>query len=238
MICVNNLKKSYNKNIVLKSINFSVKSGDIKALIGINGSGKSTLVEAICGIRKFDEGKILIDNLDVSDLKNKMILNNIVGYMPQSFCMFNDLTVYENLVYVCSIYNINKDKIQAVLNQCYLTKYEKCLAGNLSGGYKQLLSLAAVIIHEPKLLVLDEPTAAMDPIFRKKFWNIIKDLNKQNITILLITHYIEELLECDTFSLLANGTIVYDGKVSEFKKQGFINIEEILSKYNLGKDNE
>jgi len=158
--------------------------------------------------------------------------------MPQSFCMFNDLTVYENLLYVCSLYDIEKSKIIEVINKCFLTEYRDFLAGNLSGGYKQLLSIASVIIHDPKVLILDEPTSAMDPLFRKKFWKIVKDYNKNGITVLIVTHYIEELLECDSFSLLSDGKIVYDGKVSEFKTKGFINIEEILKKYETRNSNE
>lgn len=238
MIKIKNLKKSYRKKDVLKSINFTLKKGEIKALIGTNGSGKSTLIEIICGIRKFSDGEIIVADLDVRNRKNKVKLNHVVGYMPQSFCMFNDLTVYENLLYVCSLYNIDKSKIAQIMDTCYLTEYKDFLAGNLSGGYKQLLSIATVIIHDPKVLILDEPTSAMDPLFRKKFWKIVKSYNKSGVTVLIVTHYIEELLECDTFSLLSDGKIVFDGNVKEFKENGFINIEEILKKYETRKTNE
>ena len=157
--------------------------------------------------------------------------------MPQSFGMFNDLTVQENLGYVCSIYNVSTDKIDEIIDMCYLTDQKHTLAKNLSGGYKQLLSIATVLIHNPEVCILDEPTSAMDPIFRKNFWKIIKECNKKGTTILLITHYLEELLECDRFACLAQGEIQYIGVVKDFKKQGFINIEEILKKYNLGKNN-
>ena len=146
--------------------------------------------------------------------------------------MYQDLTVSENISYVCAVYGINeKDKINNVIKLCYLDDVKDRVAGNLSGGYKQLLTMACAIVHDPKFLILDEPTSAMDPIFRKKFWNIIRRINREGTTILIITHYLEELLECDTFACLSDGHISYDGRVDEFKKSNFINIEEILKKF-------
>lgn len=232
MLKVKNLKKSYKKHLVLKDVNFEIKKKEIMALIGVNGSGKSTLVELLCGIKSFDDGEIIVSGINVLDKKKKRTLNNIIGYMPQVFTMFNDLTVYENLGYVCSIFDIDDSKIDEVVELCYLTDYKNTLAKNLSGGFKQLLSLATVIIHSPDIFILDEPTSAMDPIFRKKFWKIIKSCNKKGATILLITHYIEELLECDSFMCLSGGEIKYSGSVKDFKDKGFINIEQILNKYN------
>ena len=235
MIKISELKKSYKSNNVLKGVNLSIKKGEIKALIGMNGAGKSTLVEILTGVKKYDEGEILINNLNIKDRNNKKALNQIIGYMPQSFSFFNDLTVYENLGYICSLYSIPKEKIGKIIDLCYLTPHKDKVAGKLSGGFRQLLSLATVLIHSPEIFVLDEPTSAMDPIFRRKFWEIIRNFNKSGVTIILITHYIEELLECNTFAMLGDGVIKYDGKVDNFKKEGFINIEDILNKYSMEK---
>ena len=236
MIEVKNVKKSYRSKHVLKDISFSVNEGDICALIGVNGAGKSTLVESICSIRQVDDGQIFVDKVLVNDKKNKKVLNMTIGYMSQFFGLFGDLTVRENLEYFGAIYKISDGRVDEIIKLCYLNDYEKALSKNLSGGYKQLLSLAVAIIHSPKVLILDEPTSNMDPLFRKNFWTIIKKLNKTGVTILLITHFIEELLECKTMMCLSSGKIVYSGEVKDFKKDGFINIEDILKKFG-GVDN-
>jgi len=234
MINITDVYKSYGKkNVVLKGTNFSVNAGEIKAIIGVNGSGKSTLIELICGVKKFDSGCIVVDGLDITRKKNRKVLKYTIGYMPQQFNLYLDLTVVENLKYLCAIYKISPSRVQEVLQLCNLQEKAKVLAKNLSGGYRQLLGFAGAILHNPKLLILDEPTSAMDPLFRKFFWNIIKKCNKDGMTILLITHHIEELLQCDTFACLSNGKFCYNGKVKDFKKSGFINIESILEKYKV-----
>lgn len=233
MLQIIDIEKSYKKFKVLKGVNLSVKKGEIKALIGENGAGKSTIVDIICGVKSKDSGTLKINGIDLSNKKDFKKNKYIMGYMPQTFTMYNDLTVKENLEYVACVYGIkNYDQtINNILKLCFLEEKQDFLAQNLSGGYRQLLSLACSIIHNPKLLILDEPTGAMDPIFRKRFWASLKDLRQNGTTIFLITHYLEELLECDSFACLSGGKIVFDGSVKEFKKNNFINIEEILTKF-------
>ena len=145
---------------------------------------------------------------------------------------FNDLTVEENLGYLCDVYHLDKDvEIDRIIKLCNLEKMRKKLAMNLSGGYRQLLALAAALIHKPKLLILDEPTSAMDPLFRKEFWNIVRECRTEGCTILVITHYMEELLECDSFACLSNGKIVVDESIGKFKSLGELDIEKILDNY-------
>lgn len=228
MIKIENVYKSYKKKEVLKGVNFSLKEGEIKGLIGVNGAGKSTLIEILCGVKKSNQGTIFIDGKNIEEKANKLPLKYVFGYMPQTFNLFNDLTVSENLKYLCSVYNLdNENEVTRVLKQCKLDTVKDVLASNLSGGYRQLLSLAGALIHNPKLLILDEPTSSMDPLFRKNFWKIIKECNS---TILVITHYMEELLKCDSFACLSNGKIVYDGKLSEFETLQDLDIESILEK--------
>ena len=155
-------------------------------------------------------------------------IKKMFGYMPQTFCMFNDLTVRENLGYICSVYNLNSSFADKIIDDCGLKDFSKTLAKNLSGGYKQLLSMAIAMIHSPDIIILDEPTSAMDPIFRKKFWEIINNYRKQGKMVLLITHYLEELLQCDSFVCLSDGKICFDGKVENFKEKGLLNIEKVL----------
>jgi len=233
MLKINELYKSYKDREVLKGVNLHVEAGEIKGLIGVNGAGKSTLIECVCGVKRYDTGEILINGINIADKKKKKEVKYIIGYMPQVFSLFNDLTVEENLGYLCSVYDIDNTNVQRVIDLCFLDDHKTTIAKNLSGGYKQLLSMASAIIHSPKLLILDEPTSAMDPIFRRQFWDIVNECKKNNITVLVITHYMEELVECDNFVCLSNGEIVLSGSLSEYKQNGILNIEEILKKYTI-----
>lgn len=233
MLKVKGLYKSYKEKKVLKGVDLHVKAGEIKGLIGVNGAGKSTLIECVCGVKKFDAGEILINDVNIIDKKRRNAVKNIIGYMPQSFSLFNDLTVEENLGYLCAVYDIDKRNIQKTLDLCFLNQYKKTIAKNLSGGYRQLLSMASAIIHSPKLLILDEPTASMDPIFRRKFWGVVNECKRNNTTVLVITHYMEELVECDNFACLSDGKVAFNGSLNEYKQNGVLNIEEILKKYSI-----
>ncbi len=233
MLIIKGLHKSYKDKKVLKGVDLHVKIGEIKGLIGVNGAGKSTLIECVCGVKKFDEGEVFINNNSIADKKNKNNIKNIIGYMPQSFSLFNDLTVEENLGYLCSVYDIDISNVNRAIDLCYLNENRTTLAKNLSGGYRQLLSMASAIVHSPKFLILDEPTASMDPIFRRRFWQVVNECRKSNVTVLVITHYMEELVECDNFVCLSNGKVSFSGSLNEFKQKGMLNIEEILNKYTL-----
>lgn len=232
MLKIKNVYKNYKDKEVLKGVTFNVSKGEIKGFIGVNGAGKTTLIEIICGVKKMDSGDIFINDKSINN-KNNRDIKRIIGYMPQSFGLFNDLTVEENLKYLCAIYDIDEENVNRVINLCNLEEYRKNIVKNLSGGYKQLLSMAGAIIHSPKFLILDEPTTAMDPVFRRKFWKVVNNLKKENITVLVITHYMEELVECDSFVCLANGAISFDGSLSEYKKEDTLNIEDILNKYAI-----
>ena len=239
MLKITNVYKKYKSHEVLKGVTFSVKEGEIKGMIGVNGVGKSTLIECICGVKKYDAGKIEISDIDITDKSFSKNIKHIVGYMPQSFNLFNDLTVEENLGYLCGVFNLNKkETVNKMLEICFLTPYKKTLAQNLSGGYKQLLSLAAALIHSPKILILDEPTSAMDPLFRKRFWEIINLFRSSGVTILLITHHMEELIECDNFVCLSNGVASFEGAVRDYCVNGSLNIESVFEKLMGGQADE
>ncbi|MFQ6724398.1 MAG: ABC transporter ATP-binding protein [Clostridia bacterium] len=234
MLKIKDVYKSYKNKEVLKGVTLNIKRGEVKGLIGVNGAGKSTLIECVCGIKNLDKGQILIDNINIFDKKNRNKIKHVIGYMPQGFSMFNDLTVEENLKYLCAIYGVDENtSVENAIQVCYLQDYRNVLAKNLSGGYRQLLSMASAIIYNPKLLILDEPTASMDPLFRRKFWNIVKDCRKNNTTVLVITHYMEELVECDGFICLAGGKVSFEGSVSDFKKEGLLDMESLLNKYSF-----
>jgi ABC-2 type transport system ATP-binding protein len=239
MLQVRNVYKNYKNKSVLKGVDFSVKTGEIKALIGVNGSGKTTLIEIVCGVKTSDRGEILVNQINNIDKKRKTEYRTSIGYMMQHFGIYNDLTVKENLEYMCAVYGVGLERVDELIKEIELIDYVDCLAENLSGGYRQLLSFACSIVHKPKLMILDEPTSAMDPIFRKKFWKYVKYCQGWGATVLIITHFIEELLECDSFACLSDGKICFDGKVKDFKKEGFVDIEQILMKFStLGGQHE
>lgn len=238
MLKIHNLFKSYKTKQVLKGINMNVPKGEITALVGVNGAGKSTLVDIVCGVKPYNSGEIFVDEKNIASKKNQKEIKYVLGYMPQQFGMFNDLTVSENLEYLCTIYKIDKNIIENIINKCHLTQFKNSLAKNLSGGYRQLLSLACAIIHNPKFLILDEPTSAMDPVFRKSFWDIVKDINKNGATILTITHHLEEVEECDNIICLASGKILFSGEIKDFYKNGILDKEKILKIYDTGVKNE
>lgn len=233
MLEIRDVYKNYKNKEVLKGVNFKVNENEVKGLIGVNGAGKSTLIEIICGVKSLDNGEIFVDGENIKDKNKLKSIKKTIGYMPQSFSLFNDLTVEENLSYLCAIYGLEISNSTRVMKLCGLEEQKNVLARNLSGGYRQLLSMAGAIIHSPKLLILDEPTASMDPVFRRGFWDVVNDLKKEKITVLVITHYMEELVECDNFVCLANGKVSFDGSLKEYKKEGILNIEEILKKYTI-----
>ena len=233
MLEVKGLYKSYGKKAVLRGVDLEVRDGEIKGLIGVNGAGKSTLIECVCGVKKADAGEILIFGENNADRKARKEIKSSIGYMPQTFRLFNDLTVAENLRYLCAVYGLPKERSLDVMKTCHIESEAKVLAGDLSGGYRQLLSMAGALIHSPKFLIMDEPTAAMDPIFRREFWNILRDYKKGGATFLVITHYFEELVECDSFVCLAEGKAAFNGSLAEFKQDGLLNIEQILNKYSF-----
>lgn len=233
MLRVKELFKSFKGKNVLKGVSLSVNKGEIKGLIGVNGAGKSTLIECVCGIKTCDAGEIFVNGINVLDKKNIDKIKYCIGYVPQLFRLFNDLTVEENLKYLCAVYKIDDKACERVIDTCHLDEHRKVLAKNLSGGYRQLLSMAGAIIHNPQFLILDEPTSSMDPLFRREFWQIVNDCKERGVTVLVVTHYMEELVECDNFACLANGKVAFEGSVSEYKKEGLLDIENLLNTYSF-----
>jgi len=235
-LTIQNLHKKYGKTVVLNNLNLSITTCDIVAMVGVNGAGKSTLLEIVCGVKKQSDGNITILGLSSSEQPNKKAIKQQIGYMPQHFSLFQDLTVKQNLQYMASVYQLSDGSvIEQLLSECYLSEKQHFLAKNLSGGYKQLLSLAAALIHKPKLLILDEPTSAMDPLFRAKFWHIIKQRNAVlGTTVLVTTHYMEEIFECNKALFLSEGKVIHAADVCNLFENGrFASVNEVLNFYIL-----
>ncbi len=212
MITVNNISKSYGKKnakvLAVDDVSFSVNDGEIFGLIGPDGAGKTTIFRILTTLLIPDSGTATIENLDV--VKDMMEIRKIVGYMPGRFSLYQDLSVEENLNFFASVFNTTIEENYDLIKEIYtqLEPFKDRRAGKLSGGMKQKLALCCALIHQPKVLFLDEPTTGVDPVSRKEFWEMLKNLKKQNITILVATPYMDEAALCDRIALMQNGKIL------------------------------
>jgi ABC-2 type transport system ATP-binding protein len=214
-IDVTGLTKKFGSRTVVKDFSIQVPRGQVWGFLGPNGSGKTTTIRMLCGLLVPDSGQGKCLGYDIRTEAASIKRN--VGYMTQRFSFYEDLSIRENLEFVARIYEM-KDRAQAVdqaIAQLGLTKRQEQLAGQLSGGWKQRLALAACILHRPQLLLLDEPTAGVDPQARRDFWDEIHVLAGQGLTVLVSTHYMDEAERCDRIVYLAYGTILARGTVDE-----------------------
>ena len=219
VIDVNALNKSYGDKHVVRDFSLQVKRGEIYGFLGPNGSGKTTSIRLICGLLKPDSGSGTVMGFDV--IKESPAIKREVGYMTQRFSLWEDLTIRENLDFVGRMYGM-PDRVARVsdaLEKLGLTSRQHQLAGSLSGGWKQRLSLAACMLHQPKLLLLDEPTAGVDPKARREFWDEIHRLAANGVTILVTTHYMDEAERCTRLGYIAYGRLLATGTMQEVISQ-------------------
>lgn len=228
-IDVKGLSKIYNGRAVVDQIDLQLAPGRICGFLGPNGSGKTTTIRMLCGLLTADAGSGTCLGFDIFKDANK--IKRQVGYMTQKFGLYDDLTIRENLDFVARLFELpqRRDAVDASLDRLGLTARQSQLAGSLSGGWKQRLALAACLIHEPLLLLLDEPTAGVDPKARREFWDQIHLLASQGITVLVSTHYMDEAERCHELvyiaygKILARGTedsIIQDSKLKVWTLQG------------------
>lgn len=238
---INGIYKTIKKNEILKNINFKVKKGEILGIIGKSGVGKTTLLKILVGFTKADKGLIYLNSKNIT---TKMeILQSKVGFLTQENSFYDELTVSENLFYFGKIYNVPLKNIKIssknILNFLNLYSHKDKLSLNLSGGMKRRLDFACAMIHNPEIIILDEPTTGMDPILRKQFWNYIKYINKKlGKTIIFSSHHLDELENlCDSVMIIENGKIKEFGHVDEIKEKYEKNYEMHLrtepGNYNL-----
>lgn len=202
-------------------LDLDVKSATIYGFLGPNGSGKTTAMRLISGLLRPTSGTVEVLGLPVPEKAEK--LKHLIGYMTQKFSLYDDLTVVENFEFIAAIYGLNpnrqKKRIEELLSLYGLVRQRHRLAGSMSGGQRQRLALAAAVLHEPKILLLDEPTSAVDPENRRDFWEKLFDLSEQGTSILVSTHYMDEAERCHQLAIMAEGVKRADGSPKDLMQQ-------------------
>jgi len=226
-IDVRGVTKKFGTRTVVNDIAMQVRYGEIYGFLGPNGSGKTTFLRMLCGLLTPDGGEGLCLGLDFR--KESAEIKKRVGYMTQKFSFYDDLTIEENLEFIARLYGMPQRKaaVQKSLERLGMVERRKQLAGTLSGGWKQRLALAACLIHDPKLLLLDEPTAGVDPKARRDFWEEIHQLAAEGLTFLITTHYMDEAERCHRLAYIAYGNLLASGTVEEVVKAGGLTTWEV-----------
>ena len=215
VIDVSGMTKRFDNRAVVNNVDLQVRTGEVCGFLGPNGSGKTSFIRMLCGLLRPDAGRGTCLGYDV--ITESEAIKSRVGYMTQQFSLYEDLTISENLDFVARMYSVkNRRKVVSdSLERLGLEERRRQLAGELSGGWKQRLALAACLIHEPKLLLLDEPTAGVDPQARREFWEQIHQLAGQGLTFLISTHYMDEAERCHRLAYILNGILLAHGTVAE-----------------------
>lgn len=215
VIDVRGMTKRFGDHTVVNGIDLQVRRGEVYGFLGPNGSGKTTFIRMLCGLLAADGGEGTCLGFDV--IGESEAIKRQVGYMTQRFSFYEDLSIAENLDFVARMYGIQqrREAVRESIERLGLAGRRKQLAGELSGGWKQRLALAACLIHQPKLLLLDEPTAGVDPKARRDFWEQIHELAAQGLTFLITTHYMDEAERCDRLAYLSYGTLMARGTAAE-----------------------
>lgn len=208
IIEIKKIIKHYGDIKAIDDISYSVNEGEMFGLVGPDGAGKTTTIKILAGLIKPSGGYAKI--LGKDSLKNKLQIQKNIGYLSQKFSLYNDLSVDENIEFFAKIHNVSNfsTRQNELLEFTRLTPFRNRLADNLSGGMRQKLALACSLIHNPKILFLDEPTTGVDPVSRRDFWKILSDLQKQNITIFMATPYLDEAERCNRVALMNRGKII------------------------------
>jgi ABC-2 type transport system ATP-binding protein len=214
-IDVHGMTKRFGNLTAVNNVNLQVHTGEICGFLGPNGSGKTTFIRMLCGLLRADAGSGSCIGHDV--IKDSEKLKRKVGYMTQRFSFYEDLSIAENLDFVARMYSMKnrREAVRESIERLGLAERRNQLAGELSGGWKQRLALAACMIHQPKLLLLDEPTAGVDPKARREFWEEIHQLAGQGLTFLIATHYMDEAERCHRLAFILNGNLLTHGTAEE-----------------------
>ncbi len=217
VISVENLTRRFGDFVAVDHINFEVGAGEVVGYLGPNGSGKTTTIRMLLGLLEPSDGKATVLGFDA--FKQSEQVRTRAGYMSQKFAIYDDLTVLENLTFYGGVYGItDRARIQRTLELVGLTGHESTLTRSLSGGWRQRLALGIALVHEPKLLFLDEPTSGVDPTARRAFWDLIYELAEGGVTILVTTHYMDEAEYCERVGIMRAGKLLAMDTPSKLKE--------------------
>lgn len=216
---VSGLTKKFGSFTAVDGISFTVRRGEIFGFLGANGAGKSTTIRMLCGLLEPTSGSALVGGYDIR--KETDILKSRIGYMSQRFSLYDDLTVAENIRFFGGVYGLSSERLRErmkwVLRMAGLEERSRSLTKTLSGGWKQRLALGCAILHEPQIVFLDEPTGGVDPVSRRNFWELINELSRSGVTVLVTTHYLDEAEYCNDIILINAGRLIADGSPKELK---------------------
>lgn len=221
MILVKDLEKRFGDFVAVNRISFSVKKGEIFGFLGSNGSGKSTTIRMLCGIITPTSGQGYVAGHDIISAAEE--IKHSIGYMSQKFSLYEDLTPFENIRFYLGLYSVPeqqwKGRMEWILDMAQLHDVKNRVTRDLPQGWRQRLALGCALLHKPDILFLDEPTSGVDPITRRHFWDFIRDLAAQGITVFVTTHYMDEALNCGRIVMINLGIIVAQGSPSEIIAQ-------------------
>ncbi len=217
---VEQLTKRFGNFTAVDHISFTVKQGEIFGFLGANGAGKSTTIRMLCGLLSSSEGTARVGGFDINTHPHDV--KKSIGYMSQRFSLYEDLTVEENIDFFGRVYGLSdsmlKERKAWVLEIANLYGREQSITGTLSGGWKQRLALGCAVLHRPRIVFLDEPTSGVDPVMRRRFWELINDLSAEGVTVLVTTHFLEEAEYCNDIILINAGKIIAGGSPKELKQ--------------------
>jgi ABC-2 type transport system ATP-binding protein len=217
------LTRRFGKRVAVDHLSLRVRVGELYGFLGPNGAGKSTTLRMLCGLLEPNEGTGTVLGIELTREPER--IKSVIGYMSQKFSLYDDLTAVENLMFYARAYMVPRalraPRIAQMARLADLTGRERQLAGELSGGYRQRLALACALVHGPRLVFLDEPTAGVDPVSRRNFWALIRRLAEEGTTIMVTTHYMDEAELCDTLGFIYQGRLIAQGSPAAIKTTSF-----------------
>jgi ABC-2 type transport system ATP-binding protein len=228
-VVIENLGKRFGDFVAVDRINLAIRKGEVFGFLGPNGAGKSTTIRMLCGLLRPTEGRATVAGFDVARQPEAVRQN--IGYMSQKFSLYNDLKVIENIRLFAGLYSVGRKELDSridwTLEMASMKGQEQLITGTLPGGWKQRLALGCAVLHRPPIIFLDEPTSGVDPIARRRFWELIHEMAAEGVTVFVTTHYMEEAEYCNRLALIYRGKIVALGTPSELK-QGAMKGELLL----------